>query len=105
MADNMCGEKSVPQIRILPLVDLLINHGSTHTVTERFYFGKPMIVIPLFGDQYHYAQRKQEKGLGIRLDPFYCGKEELLNAIESVLADKELNESLRKISKRNSIGK
>ena len=100
LADNMCGDKSVPQTRVLPLVDLIITHGGNNTVTETFYFGKPMIVMPLFGDQYDNSQRIQEKGLGIRLDPYSCGKEELLSAIESMLSDKELNERLRKISER-----
>ncbi|CAG2101365.1 unnamed protein product [Medioppia subpectinata] len=109
LADNMWGEGSVPQIQVLPLVDLVITHGGNNTVTETFHFGKPMIVLPLFGDQWDNAQRVHEKGFGIRLDAYKCSEEELLNAIESLLNNKELNEKLMKISHRiqsdNSIAK
>ncbi|CAG2118993.1 unnamed protein product, partial [Medioppia subpectinata] len=39
LTDNMWGEGSVPQIQVLPLVDLVITHGGNNTVTETFYFG------------------------------------------------------------------
>ena len=106
---NMWGENSVPQIQVLPLVDLVITHGGNNTFTETFYFGKPVIVLPLFGDQFDNAQRAQDKGFGIRLDVYRCSEEELLNAIEILLNDKVLNEKLQKISERiqsdNSISK
>ena len=91
----------VPQTRVLPMVDLAIIHGGNNSLCETFYFGKPMIVIPLFGDQYDNAQRVQEKGFGIRMNPFTCTKEELENAIETLLNDHELNEKLKKIAERS----
>ena len=109
LADNMWGEGSVPQIQVLPLVDLVITHGGNNTTTETFYFGKPLIVMPLLADQYDNAQRVHDKGFGIRLDAYQCSEEELLNAIESLLNNKELNEKLIKISQRiqtdNSLAK
>ncbi|CAG2102573.1 unnamed protein product [Medioppia subpectinata] len=109
LADNMWGEGSVPQIQVLPLVDLVLTHGGNNTVTESFYFGKPMIVMPLFGDQYDNAQRVEDKGFGIRLDAYKCSEEELLNAIENLLNDTENYEKLQQISQRiqsdNSIAK
>ncbi|CAG2104457.1 unnamed protein product [Medioppia subpectinata] len=100
ISDNMWGEGSVPQIQVLPLVDLVITHGGNNTVTETMYFGKPMIVLPLLGDQWDNAQRVEDKGFGIRLDAYKCSEEELLNAIQSLLNNKELNEMLLKISQR-----
>jgi len=78
----------------------VITHGGNNTVTETFSFGKPMIVMPLFADQFDNAQRIYEKGFGIRLDPYNCTEEELLKAIEKLLNDKELNERLALASKR-----
>ena len=100
LPDNMWGQQSVPQIQVLPVVDLVITHGGNNTVTETFFFGKPMIVMPLFGDQPDNAQRIHDKGLGIRLDPYRCSKQELLEAIEKLLNDKELNDKMKNISKR-----
>jgi len=105
----MWGAATVPQIQVLPLVDLVVTHGGNNTITETFYFGKPMIVLPLFGDQYDNAQRVEDKGFGKRLNAYKCDEEELLTAIESLLNNNELNEKLRKISSRiqsdNSIAK
>ena len=100
LADNMWGQRSVPQTKVLPLVDLVITHGGNNTVTETFSFGKPMIVMPLFGDQYDNAQRIDEKGFGIRLDPYNFTESQLLNAIEKLLNDKELKERLITASNR-----
>ena len=90
----------VPQTRVLPMVDLAIIHGGNNSLCETSYFGKPIIVIPLFGDQYDNAQRVHEKRFGIRINPFTCTKEELENAIETLLNDKGLNEELKKIAER-----
>ena len=96
----MWGQRSVPQIQVLPVVDLVITHGGNNTITETFYFGKPMIVFPLFSDQMDNAQRVQEKGFGLRIDPINCSKDELLIGIESLLSDKVLIEKLQNISRR-----
>lgn len=48
---NIWGAKFVPQMAILPLVDLVITHGGNNTLLETLYFGKPMIVCPLFAEQ------------------------------------------------------
>ncbi|CAG2109691.1 unnamed protein product [Medioppia subpectinata] len=139
LADNMWGEKSVPQTKVLPLVDVVITHGGNNSVTEtaqlmpicnkmfiflnnfktghinvQFYpctghwtgpsktgqsspkpsCGKPMIIMPLFADQYDNAQRVMEKGFGIRLNPHTVSEHELLNSIEKLLNDKELKHKL-----------
>ena len=100
LPDNMWGQNSVPQTKVLPLVDLVITHGGNNTVTETFSFGKPMIVMPLFADQFDNAQRVHEKGFGLRIDPFSCSDEELLEAIERLLNDKELKNRLISAAKR-----
>ncbi|CAG2161561.1 unnamed protein product [Oppiella nova] len=100
LADNMWGERSVPQVKVLSVVDLMITHGGNNTVTETMYFGKPMIVLPLFADQYDNAQRIQEKGFGIRLDAFKCSENDLLDSIDRLLSDQILTQKLVKVSQR-----
>jgi UDP:flavonoid glycosyltransferase YjiC (YdhE family) len=53
----MWGQQTVPQIQVLSTVDLFLTHGGNNIFTETLYFGKPIIVLPLFGDQHIIAQR------------------------------------------------
>lgn len=100
LADNMWGERSVPQTKVLPLVDLVICHGGNNTVTETVYYGKPMIIMPLFSDQYDNAQRVTEVGFGLRLDAYKSMAKEILDAIELLLGDEEMKLKLKQVSKR-----
>jgi MGT family glycosyltransferase len=100
LAPNMTGEEFLPQPAILPQVDAVITHGGNNTVVESLHFGKPMIVLPLFWDQHDNAQRMQELGLGRRLDTYRHEPDELVDAIESLLADPHLPGRLSGISHR-----
>jgi UDP:flavonoid glycosyltransferase YjiC (YdhE family) len=75
---------------VLPLVDLVITHGGNNTTTESFHFGKPMILLPLFWDQYDNAQRVHETGFGVRLPTYTFADEQLTGAVEQLLADTAL---------------
>ncbi|HEX2707398.1 MAG TPA: nucleotide disphospho-sugar-binding domain-containing protein [Solirubrobacterales bacterium] len=98
LAPNMVGAEFLPQTSILPQVDLVITHGGNNTVTESLYFGKPMVVLPLFWDQYDNAQRLQETGLGTRLDTYGHSPEELTGAIDRLLGGRELAQRLAAMS-------
>ena len=86
LAPNMTGAEFLPQPAILPHVDLVITHGGNNTVTESIHFGKPMIVLPLFCDQFDNAQRVEEIGFGVRLPTYEFEPEELHQAMDTLLA-------------------
>ena len=101
LADNMWGEKFVPQLAILQTIDLIITHGGNNTITECFYYGVPgFVVCPIFSDQYDNAQRIEEQKLGKRVDPFHCSEEELLKAVEEVLANESIKPRMLAIKER-----
>jgi MGT family glycosyltransferase len=100
LAENMWGDELVPQPSLLPLVDVVITHGGNNTTTECFHYGKPMIALPLFWDQYDNAQRVAETGYGIRLQTYEFEDGELLAAIDRLLADDGLRDRMRAIATR-----
>jgi MGT family glycosyltransferase len=100
LAGNMTGAEFLPQTSILPQVDAIITHGGNNTVTEALHFGKPMVALPLFWDQYDNAQRVHETGVGIRLDTYGHAPEELTGAVETLLGDTALHARLDAISRR-----
>jgi MGT family glycosyltransferase len=87
---NMWGAQQVPQTNVLPHVDLVITHGGNNTTTESFHFGKPMVLLPLFWDQYDNAQRVHETGYGVRLPTYAFEDHDLTGAIDRLLADEDL---------------
>jgi MGT family glycosyltransferase len=87
LADNMTGAEFLPQTSVLPHVDAVITHGGNNTVTECMWFGKPMLVLPIFWDQHDNAQRVHETGYGIRLPTYALTHDRLAGAVETLLTD------------------
>jgi MGT family glycosyltransferase len=100
LPETMAGEEFLPQTSILPQVDAVITHGGNNTVTECFHFGRPMVVLPLFWDQYDNAQRVHETGFGVRLDTYRHAPGDLLGAVDRVLGDAAMRERLAAVSAR-----
>ena len=94
LADNMVGSEFLPQTRVIPQVDLVITHGGNNTTTEALHFGKPMIVLPLFWDQYDNAQRIDELGFGVRLATYAFTDDEMTGAIDRILDDAGMRERM-----------
>jgi len=98
LAPNMAGAEFLPQVSLLPEVDLVVTHGGNNTVTEALHFGKPMVVLPLFWDQYDNAQRIDETGFGKRLNTYAHDGGDLTGAIDELLADAGLADRLERVS-------
>jgi MGT family glycosyltransferase len=97
LADNMVGAATLPQTTVLPQVDLVITHGGNNTTTEAMHFGKPMVLLPLFWDQYDNAQRVHELGYGVRLPTYSFADAELTGAVDRLLADTALRSRMAAI--------
>ena len=85
LAPNMVGAEFLPQTRIIPLVDAVVTHGGNNTTTESLHFGRPMVLLPIFWDQYDNAQRMDELGFGVRLDTYRFTDAEMAAALSTVL--------------------
>ena len=87
LAPNMWGAEFLPQTSIAA-ARRPRDHPRRQQHDDRvFHFGKPMIVLPLFWDQYDNAQRVDETGFGARLGPTRSPMMRLRGAIDRLLGD------------------
>jgi UDP:flavonoid glycosyltransferase YjiC (YdhE family) len=100
LADNMLGAEFLPQTSVLPHVDAVITHGGNNTVTESIWFGKPMLVAPIFWDQHDNAQRVHETGYGIRLPTYSFEPRRLRAAVDALLDDAALRDRCEAAGRR-----
>ncbi|XP_013189975.2 UDP-glucosyltransferase 2 [Amyelois transitella] len=89
-----------PQQSILahPNCIIFITHGGLLSTTEAVHFGKPIIGIPVFGDQFNNIDRAVKKGFALRVDLAYDMKEHLRDAIDVLLHDKRFTETAKELS-------
>ncbi len=71
-------------------VKVFITHAGTHGTLEAIHEAKPMVMLPLYGDQLSTAAILEELGVGVRLDTGKLTREQLLNATDTILNDDRL---------------
>ncbi|XP_053211964.1 uncharacterized UDP-glucosyltransferase YojK-like [Panonychus citri] len=96
---NMTGAKYLNQMKIMPRVDMVIHHGGNNSFIETLYFGKPFIVMPLFGDQHDNGRRAIDKKIGKCFLPYRVTEDELVQGIDEILNDSQLIERVKLIGK------
>lgn len=74
----------VPQVALLPQVDVVVTHGGNNTVQECLAAGRPMVVLPFGGDQVANAARVERLGVGEGLDVEGMTPARLREAVERV---------------------
>ncbi|MBI3926404.1 MAG: glycosyltransferase family 1 protein [Armatimonadetes bacterium] len=57
---------AVPQVDVLPWTDAVISHGGNNTVNETLASGKPLLVLPVGGEQMDNASRVVYLKAGLR---------------------------------------
>lgn len=88
---------SVPQIELLPKVDLVIGHGGNNSTNETLAAGKPLIIIPVGGEQGDNASRVEYLGVGARLNIKTFNEEELKTKVNNIKTNLEIQNNLAKI--------
>lgn len=99
LPDNIWGQPFLPQAALYPMVDCVIAHGGNNSLYESFYFGKPMLLIPIFADQFDNAQRLVDTKLGYRL-PRGCSADDFVKLVDQLANDSELSNRMKAISER-----
>lgn len=96
---NFIVRNYVPQLEILQLADLFITHGGMNSSSEGLYFGIPLLVIPVMGDQPIVAKRIEELGAGLQLNRLKLDAVTLRNTAEQVLSNPSFKERSLEIGK------
>jgi len=97
---NCWGERMLPQVAAIRQCSVVITHGGNNTVTEALAHGRPLLVLPMFFDQFDNAQRVHELGYGLRLDPYAVQEQQLAAAINSLLGDSPVRHRCEQLAQR-----
>ena len=84
-ASNVLVLPMVPQLELLPHMDVVICHAGHNTVCETLANGIPLIVAPIRDDQPIVAQQVVDAGAGIRLKFGRVKPEEMVSALSAIL--------------------
>lgn len=96
----------MPQLEVLQHADVFVTHGGMNSSSEALYYGVPLVVIPVTGDQPLVAKRVNEVEAGIRLNRKELTSELLRESVKKLLNDVTFKENSRKVgeSLRNAGG-
>ncbi|XP_058833855.1 UDP-glycosyltransferase UGT5-like [Topomyia yanbarensis] len=99
---NVMIKPWMPQNDILahPNVKLFITHGGLLGVTESMYHGKPMVGIPIYGDQTTNVEKAVKAGYAVLLDYNELSEATIYQAIDTVLGDPAYGRNAMQMSKR-----
>lgn len=70
-----------------PNVKLFITHGGLLSTIETTYFGKPIVGIPIFGDQEMNMLEAVRNGYGKSVSYRFLDKDKFATAIKEVLSN------------------
>lgn len=101
LPNNVLINSWMPQNDILahPNVKLFITHGGLLGTTEALYHGKPIVGIPIFGDQMMNVEKAIQSGYGLKLEYELIGEASVRKVIDTVLGDRSYTERARQISR------
>ncbi|CCD22213.1 sterol 3-beta-glucosyltransferase NDAI_0A00550 [Naumovozyma dairenensis CBS 421] len=97
---------NVPHDWLFPQVDAAVHHGGSGTTGASLRSGLPTIIKPFFGDQFFYATRIEDMGVGIALKKF--NTENLASALKEITTNKKMSDKAKdvqmRISKEDGVG-
>ncbi|GMS94665.1 hypothetical protein PENTCL1PPCAC_16840, partial [Pristionchus entomophagus] len=100
--DNLVETTWMPQSDILddPRLSAFVSHGGQASVTESYYAGVPLIVIPICFDQLRNAAQVLRNGVGLVVEKTnLVNSEKLEGAIREILTNTKYGSNARKIQK------
>ena len=89
--------QSTPNFKVMasPLVHVVISHCGLGAAQEALYFGKPLVCIPLLGDQPDVAARVADAGAGVALDKSRLTALDIQRAVKDVRSNASYTKQAR----------
>jgi MGT family glycosyltransferase len=84
LPENVLLFERVPQIALLPKVDLVIGHGGNNSTNETLAAGKPLIILPVGGEQGDNASRVEYLDVGLRVDIQQFDATEIYHKVQTI---------------------
>jgi MGT family glycosyltransferase len=101
--ENVLLFPSVPQVELLSQVDLVIGHGGNNSTNETLAAGKPLIVMPIGGEQGDNASRVEYLRAGLRINIDHFDERELATKVNAIRTNPEYQK--RVLELKEGLGK
>lgn len=101
LSKNVMVKKFLPQNDILAHENIkaFITHGGLLSTQESFWYGKPMIGLPIFCDQHRTVTKSVALGAAVKLDILKLDVESFKKGINTILNDTKYTKNTERISK------
>lgn len=98
LPSNVLLFESVPQLEVLSRVDVVISHGGNNTVNETLASGKPLLVMPVGGEQGDNASRVVYLGVGLRADLKKSTFQEIATKVKRLIEEPSFRQRAKEIA-------
>ncbi|XP_031842459.1 UDP-glycosyltransferase UGT5 isoform X2 [Nomia melanderi] len=98
---NFLVKKWLPQFDVMnhPNVKCYFGHGGLLGLSEGVHSGLPMILMPLFGDQYQNSVAAEARGVAVLLEFSELNEENLRHAVDEIFNNTRYMENAKRLSK------
>lgn len=94
LPEEIYNSGTIPHDWLFPRIDAAVHHGGSGTTGATLRAGLPTIIKPFFGDQFFYASRVEEIGVGISLKKLNA--KSLAKALVTATGDLKMIEKAQK---------
>ncbi|KAH8374726.1 hypothetical protein KR200_004614 [Drosophila serrata] len=102
VADNIYLAKLLPQQAILahPNVKVFISHGGILSIIEAAHYGKPVLGMPMYLDQFRNLDVLQDEGIALQVKIENLTGKEFTETLNRLISDPSFRENSLGVSKR-----
>jgi MGT family glycosyltransferase len=97
--DRFVVQDRVPQLALMPHVDLVVCHAGHNTVCEALAHGVPLVLAPIRDDQSMVAEPVVRAGAAVRVRYTRLSSQALRQAITTVLGDHQFRSRAERIGR------